>query len=519
MAAGSILTFPKHRIITRIVSPGIILAVALCLVSADAYPQPWYVATTGSDAAAGTIMQPYKTIEKAVSMVQPGQTIYIRGGTYDLLNTITISKSGSSAALISMFAYPGEKPVLDFSGQPLDGNNRGILHRGSHWHFRGISITGAGDNGMRVDGGNNNIIENCAFYRNRDSGLQLDNGASDNTVRNCDSYFNADPPDYGDADGFAPKLTVGSGNYFYGCRAWRNCDDGWDGYMRGADDPSTVLENCWAFDNGYLEDGTDPGANANGNGFKMGGSDDKTLKHNFTLKKCLAFRNKSKGFDQNNNMGSMILYNCTGHSNTGDNYRITQTLATGKVLVVKNCAELGGKVQIGSFAEQARNSWLPPFVVTAADFISLDPSAAYGPRKADGSLPDISYMHLAAGSDLIDGGVNVSLPYAGPAPDLGCFETGLTSLSEIKSPLNVILYPNPVSERGILKFSLPGEGRCVISLYNITGRYIKTLADQHTEPGGQSISIDVSDVADGLYVYQIKLDDLQVAVGRFVKKD
>ncbi len=516
---GISLNILKHCIIKRIFSHSFMMLVSFCLVSMGANSQTWYVSTTGNDSYNGSITTPFGTIEKAVSVVQPGQTILIRGGAYNLLNTITISKSGASTALISMYAYPGEKPVLNFSGQALDGNNRGILHKGSFWHFRGISITGAGDNGMRIDGGSNNIIENCSFYRNRDSGLQLDNGASDNTVRNCDSYFNADPPDYGDADGFAPKLTVGSGNYFYGCRAWRNCDDGWDGYMRGADDPNTVLENCWAFDNGYLEDGTDPGASANGNGFKMGGSDDKTLKHNFTLKRCLAFKNKAKGFDQNNNKGSMILYNCTGYDNQVANYRITQELAAGKVLVVKNCAELGGKAEIGSFAEQARNSWMTPFIVTASDFISLDATAAYGPRKADGSLPDMGYMHLAAGSDLIDGGVNVGLPYAGPAPDLGCFETGLTSLSEIKITLKVNFYPNPVSERGMLQFDLPGEGRCEIRLFDVTGRYIKTLADQSAQPGEQSISIDVSDIADGLYLYQVKLDDMQVAVGRFVKKE
>ncbi|MCU0377810.1 MAG: right-handed parallel beta-helix repeat-containing protein [Bacteroidales bacterium] len=481
---------------------------------------PWgHTHSHGNDSYNGSITTPFGTIEKAVSVVQPGQTIYIRGGTYNLLNTITISRNGSATALISMYAYPGEIPVLNFSGQVLDGNNRGILHKGSYWHFRGIRITGAGDNGMRIEGGSHNIVEHCSFYRNRDSGLQLDNGASDNTVRNCDSYFNADPPDYADADGFAPKLTVGSGNYFYGCRAWRNCDDGWDGYMRGADDPSTVLENCWAFDNGYLEDGTDPGASANGNGFKMGGSDDKTLKHNFTLKRCLAFKNKAKGFDQNNNKGSMILYNCTGHGNLMANYRITQELAAGKILVVKNCAELGGTAEIGSFADQARNSWMTPFIVAAGDFISLDATAAYGPRKSDGTLPDISYMHLAAGSDLIDGGVDVGLPYAGLAPDLGYFETGLTSISEINTSLKVNLYPNPAGERVVLRFSLPGEGRCMIRLFNITGRYIKTLADHDAEPGEQSLSLDLSDLAEGLYLYQIKLDDLQVAVGRFVKKD
>jgi len=45
------------------------------------------------------------------------------------------------------------------------------------------------------------------------------------------------------------------------------------------------------------------------------------------------------------------------------------------------------------------------------------------PRKVDGSLPDITFGHLKAGSDLIDKGINVGLPYSGSAPDLGAFET------------------------------------------------------------------------------------------------
>ncbi len=56
----------------------------------------------------------------------------------------------------------------------------------------------------------------------------------------------------------------------------------------------------------------------------------KTLKHNFTLKNCLAFRNKAKGFDQNSNMGSMILYNCTGHDNLMANYSIKTAIAIRK---------------------------------------------------------------------------------------------------------------------------------------------------------------------------------------------
>jgi hypothetical protein len=382
-----------------------------------------YIATFGLDTNPGTLTQPYKTIAKAVSVITAGDTIFVRGGTYTYSSVITISASGSSSAKYYLFAYPGERPLLDFSSESM--GSRGISLTGSYWHFKGLDIKGAGDNGIYISGANN-IIEFCVIYENRDSGLQLSGGASNNQVINCDSYFNADPPDYGDADGFAVKMDVGSGNYFYGCRSWQNVDDGWDGYLRGADNVSTTVENCWTFKNGYLKDGTDPGAQANGNGFKMGGSDLKDLQHNFTLINCLAFSNKVKGFDQNNNKGSMTLYNCTGYANGGNNYSISSTLATGQVLTLKNCAELGGKVSLLSTAVQATNSWMLTPAVTSVEFSSIDTSSYAGatiPRNSDGSLPNISFMHLASGSRLIDTGTIIGLLYNGSAPDLGAFET------------------------------------------------------------------------------------------------
>jgi hypothetical protein len=479
----------------------------------------WYVATNGSDTGSGSELDPFLSIEKAVSMVQAGEVIYLRGGTYNLVATIVIAKSGTNVSAISLFAFPGEFPVLDFSGQILGSANRGIRLTGSYWSFKRLRIAGAGDNGMIIDGGSYNIIENCSFYRNRDTGLQLDNGASNNSIINCDSYYNADPPDYGDADGFAAKMAVGSGNYFYGCRAWRNCDDGWDGYLRGTDDVSTSLENCWTFENGYLENGTDAGANANGNGFKMGGSDDKTLKHNFTLKKCLAFKNKAKGFDQNNNMGSMILYNCTGYNNLVADYRIKLALAAGKVLIVKNCIDFGKIAEIGSFAEQAKNSWMTPFVVTAGDFKSIDEILAYGPRKENGDLPDMDYMHLAPGSDLIDAGVDVGIPFTGTLPDLGCFETIITGVNDTRMIMEFSFYPNPVNEKGWLKFNLGTGGRCQIWLLDISGSYVKSLGDLNVDAGEQIISFDLSDMLNGLYICRVNLNNVPILAAKLVKRN
>jgi len=221
-----------------------------------------YVSADGNDSDSGEeIENPFNTITKAVSVIQPGDKIYVRGGVHSYSSTIYISKDGTESDTCFLMAYPGERPILDFSGTQF--GKRGIRLTGDYWFIKGFDIAYAGDNGLNISGGGNNVVEFCSFYENKDTGLQRADGAHDNTVINCDSYYNADPPDYCDADGFAPKRDVGSNNKVIGCRAWGNCDDGWDGYMRGVTNVTTILENCWTWGNGYLKDGTGPGSKAN----------------------------------------------------------------------------------------------------------------------------------------------------------------------------------------------------------------------------------------------------------------
>jgi len=324
-------------------------------------------------------------------------------------------------------------------------------------------------------------------------------GAHDNKIINCDSYFNADPTDYGDADGFAAKLDVGSNNYFYGCRAWCNVDDGWDGYMRGNDDISTVLENCWTWGNGYLKDGTDPGAKANGNGFKVGGSDDKKLKHNFTLINCLAFYNKAKGFDQNSNMGSMFFYNCTGYGNLGNDYSVSTAIASGKKAEIKNCVLFNGKKNLGSFVVQQSNSWDSNFNVDESDFISVDTTGISGPRQSDGSLPEVGFMHLAPGSDLINAGIDLGFSFLGSAPDLGAFETsvgvGVKQLSEST------VFKSFQNQEGFItvQFKQEKKGDATVSIFNLTGIKIKTQEINGLSQGENATIIPAS-FSKGIYL-------------------
>ncbi|MFT6868151.1 MAG: hypothetical protein ACJA08_003001 [Cyclobacteriaceae bacterium] len=368
----------------------------------------------------GIIVATSKELLDALAIVKPGEFIYVREGAYIFGSTLRLSTNGQINNLISLMGYPGEKrPVFDFSSMSESSGNRGVALSGDYWHIKGIEIYKAGDNGLNISS-SNNLIEYCAFHENADTGLQIGGGGANNTVINSDSYYNADSS-LENADGFAAKLDCGSGNIFIGCRAWNNLDDGWDGYLRGADNVSTTYENCWAIRNGFLKNGS-VGA-GDGNGFKTGGSDTKDLKHNATFSNCIAAGNVYDGFDHNSNRGSIIIHNSSAHSN-GRNFNFSSSNIAAS-LTIKNSVTLAGNRgdQLSATATDiTNNSWQGGISATSADFENLVIDQLLGERKSDGSLPDIRYMHLVTGSDLIDAGIDIGLHFSGAAPDLGPFE-------------------------------------------------------------------------------------------------
>lgn len=363
-------------------------------------------------------------LRSAITAAVAGDVILLNGGTYTFTTRLEIkNKSGNATQKITLMANPTStnRPRFDFSAMPENSSNVGFLiENANYWHIKGIDVFKAGDNGMQIKASNNNIIEFCTFSECADSGLQIDNGSASNLVLNCDSFFNADSS-LENADGFACKLTAGTGNLFRGCRAWQNLDDGWDGYLRGADNITTTYENCWAFDNGKLKTGVVSGGD--GNGFKTGGSDLKDLKHNAILKNCLAIGNVTKGFDHNSNRGEVTLLNCTATANT-TNMGFSSTNPLSK-LTIKNSLVLGTTGSINAtLLDVTHNSWNsnPAVTVSNLDFVSIDAADLKLPRKPDGGLPDINFFKLAANSDLIDRGIDLGLPFLGSAPDLGAFE-------------------------------------------------------------------------------------------------
>lgn len=452
-----------------------------------------YVSPTGSDSNDGlTKDTPLASIQLAIDKaLDPGTTIYLAAGEYRPTARININdRNGTSDNYNSLVCLDGRAvincnhPAHSHSDNPYQG----IRLTSSYWHFYHVDITNASDNGMliernkpangtvtdiiaRTQDAHDNIIEACNFYKNGDTGLQIKNLGSFNYILNCDSYENRDEND-GDADGFAPKISVGDGNYFYGCRAYNNSDDGYDVFFKKdggfTDNKTIVFENCLAYESNIIN-GT--ALKGNGNGFKCG-SDQGAM--NVVLNRCMAVNNYSKGFDQNHNSGDIIMNNCTGYSRkTVDgvaiskaySYRAYEDIATGHELTATNCIAVNDNLTTDKHHSDA-SKWgadsktygrteLSVGTMTTCDLnvapsnvVNEDWKECVAARDAhdDWDMSAINFLRPVEGNALlVDKGTAVAentkyassgvkipaIQYVGEAPDLGALENGL-SIKNVK---------------------------------------------------------------------------------------
>ena len=414
------------------------LSLATTLHAAD-----FYVATTGNDASPGTLAQPFASISQAQAAASPGDTIYIRGGTYSNFSVaatdanyqyvINITKSN-----LNFLAYPGDpRPVLNFSAvSPSLLRVCGIQVTGNNNTFQGIDLTGiqAGaqkqcDN-WRV-AGNGNTFRQIVNRDDQANGIYLFSHAASNLVENCDSYnlVGVNGISAGNTDGFGCH-SAGSGNIFRGDRSWANSDDGFDCINNSGG--GVTFDHCWAYNNGRLD--------GNKTGFKIGGfgaSGDPfpSPPPIHTVEFCLSADNGANGFYANHQPGqSANWFNNTAFNNGDADFNMLEAIDTSpanssvpgtREILHNNLAYLGTPLSnLNESGTMVSFNWFSVVAtLNAADFQCLDASQMTLPRKPDGSLPDITFMHLAANSDLINAGTDVGLPFAGAAPDLGAFET------------------------------------------------------------------------------------------------
>ena len=108
--------------------PGKVRLVIFCvlLFAPKMLAATYYVATNGSDSAAGTLVAPWRTVQKAANTLAPGDTVLVRGGVYN--ERVTINISGSAAGgYVTFQDYPGETPILDGTGLTVPATDNGMF--------------------------------------------------------------------------------------------------------------------------------------------------------------------------------------------------------------------------------------------------------------------------------------------------------------------------------------------------------------------------------------------------------
>ncbi|MDR4484800.1 MAG: right-handed parallel beta-helix repeat-containing protein [Nitrospirales bacterium] len=201
--------------------------------------------SNGNDGNSGTQSAPFKTLERGFGVLLPGDTLYVRGGTYQgFYSTLKIPSGNSWAQPVTIKAYQQEKVVLTAApgrspirfavgshhiivdGFILDGRggNAGIITGENSHHIRILNsevmnaphsgiLTNTGssffefvnlrihDNGSsHFDHGlyiatSNHLVKDCLIYRNTGWGVHIYSGAGlqpgNNLIMNNKVYQNA----------------------------------------------------------------------------------------------------------------------------------------------------------------------------------------------------------------------------------------------------------------------------------------------------------------------------------------
>jgi len=421
-------------------------------------------------------------------------------------DTPRIGYSGTAENPICYFNYPGETPILDCIQHcetieyDWDIYNSAIgLDKAQYIHFRGLTIRNVFQcdpvvaAAFEATSCANLTFENIVIYNVSQRAYWYESGAygthapnpvfEHDTVRwiNCDCYNLCDTLSNEPGSNADAWKTIHYGNNYaswQGCRAWNYSDDGFD--SNNIDGAILVYDSCWAMSTDkYLQFCINNGTEMEGNGFKNSApqynSGDKIQLY-FT--NCIASHCVGYGFYTNLYLGqeghwsnNARVYNNTAHkcylgfydkgggiypdsctsiyrNNIAWDATSEQDLFDPLYEVFMAYTTVAASHNTWDVVEDDWPGWVYDDTVTISDddFLSLDETQLTWPRKKGIFLPDIAYLNLAPGSDLIDAGKDVGLPYYGSAPDIGAFEYGVTPGNNNKYPSVTITSPLSGSE-------------------------------------------------------------------------
>jgi parallel beta-helix repeat protein len=130
--------------------------------------QTYYVAPSGSDSNPGSATQPFRQIRRAITLVQPGDTVRVADGSY--LGFDVFNKAAASNAPITLRAL-GTNAVVTPTTDRSDNRDTIYVEDCAHLIVDGFRSFAANRASMRIQGGHHITVRNCVFGNNSTWGL------------------------------------------------------------------------------------------------------------------------------------------------------------------------------------------------------------------------------------------------------------------------------------------------------------------------------------------------------------
>ncbi|HET9450577.1 MAG TPA: right-handed parallel beta-helix repeat-containing protein [Aggregicoccus sp.] len=435
-------------------------------------PREWVVSPGGSDSAAGSSAAPFRSIAKAVSVVGPGERITVKAGTY--AEPVSLSGSvrdGTAAAPIRLqgegrpVIVPSGSSVLvaiskawwevdgfevDVKGQAkfavaFTGNTQGSRLSGSDVHHGSLGggiTTYANATGAIIE---NNDIHHFTRSGQDSHGVVVQPTSKNITIRNNRIHDNT-----GDAvqcigpEGFS-SLPPADGVVIQGNEMFTNFENAVDiktchnvkvqgNVMRdyGTYGGCAVVVHMSARDV-LLEDNDIFNV---GKAIAIGGNHEGPVPTRVLVRRN-RIRNvrKASGLDgdairlENSESAQVVNNTMVDVGNAGIRVGGGTGGATSNLSVYNNIVQAAVALHVGTQAPGLKlgaNLYAPSSTVNSAGS-TLSLSAWLSQGKDPGSVeaaPQLPADGFTPGSNAIDRGREVGLPFCGAAPDIGAVETG-----------------------------------------------------------------------------------------------
>lgn len=389
----------------------------------------YYVATNGSDSNNGSIGSPWATVQYAGRTARPGDTVLVRGGTYnegEIWLRADYGHCGTPGRLLIIKAYPGETPLFVNANRPFIVECDHIRLEGLHFrNGKDVSIRGLNRTAIQIV---NNTFMGSGYAWDA-IGTNGNNILLEGNV--CDISGN----------------TVGTqGHCYYIAHGTNiivrnNVAKGMTGYgihvfdQRRSEDPSGFERLI----KDVIIEGNIVSNSQQRSGIILAAYDHARIE-NVMIRNNIVFNNADNGIYVPGIASNLKVYNNTVFGNRGSAAFFTNANSTdvNGVVIKNNIFDITGQIGTWGFAHHVVNQYSNPTVALENNLYWPTPPKLYNisdPSPKTGNPlfvnPSIQDFHLQSGSAAIDKGLALTdVPTdkdgirrpVGSAYDIGAYE-------------------------------------------------------------------------------------------------